>query len=202
MSEKEFYVHPTAICDSNAVGPGTNIWAFCHVMDGAKIGSNTNIGNNTFIESGAQIGNDVTIKNNVLIWEGISIEDQVFVGPAVSFVNDMYPRSPRGNDPTIQDRYRDKSGWLVKTRVEAGASIGASVVIAPGVTLGRYCTVAAGSVVIKDIKDHALVAGNPAHQIKWVCVCGLPLEKSESNEYRCHCGQTYQLVESGLKKFS
>ncbi len=128
--------HPTAICDSNAVGPGTKIWAFCHVMDGAKIGSNTNIGNNTFIEAGAQIGNDVTIKNNVLIWEGIPIEDQVFVGPAVSFVNDMYPRSPRGTDPTIQDRYRDKSGWLVKTRVEAGASIGASVVIAPGMNVG------------------------------------------------------------------
>src|SRR5689334_10802764 len=126
-----YFVHPQALCESKEVGLETRIWAFSHVMKGAIIGQNCNIGEGTFVESGAKIGNRVTVKNQVLIWDGVTLEDEVFVGPAVIFTNDRWPRSPRSLEyPQIQARY--KKEWLSRTRICRGASIGAGAIICPG----------------------------------------------------------------------
>jgi acetyltransferase-like isoleucine patch superfamily enzyme len=148
------------LVETDAIGTGTKIWAFAHVMPGVKIGTDCNIGDHAFIETGATIGNGVTIKNNALIWKGVHIADYAFIGPNVVFTNDRRPRSPRM--PLMKQKGLCEKDWLVETFVEEGASIGANATILPGVRLGKYCMVGAGSVVTKDVAPFTLVAGNPA----------------------------------------
>ena len=93
----EVFVHPQGICESKSVGDGTRIWAFAHVMTGATIGENCNIGGNVFVEAGAVIENEVTVKNGVQVWQGVILQDRVFVGPNVTFTNDLRPRSGRSS---------------------------------------------------------------------------------------------------------
>lgn len=184
-----FFVHPNAIVESDEIGEGTRIWAFSHIMKGVQIGMNCNVGDGTFMEAGAVVGNNVTIKNGNMLWEGICIEDGVFIGPQVYFTNDRHPRSPRL--PEASHRYEDH-GWLSNTLVKHGASIGAGAVILPGIEIGEYATVGAGSVVTHDVKPYAIVVGNPARQVGWVCRCGLPLQFS-AKESTCECGRVYSL---------
>src|ERR1700730_14708952 len=158
----DIFVHPRALCESEQVGLGTRIWAFAHVMKGAAIGRDCNIGDNAFIETGARIGDRVTIKNQAMVWDGVEIEDDAFIGPGVSFTNDAFPRSPRMRLPAVDARYRSEEGWLLRTRVENGASIGARCVILAGLKIGAYAMVAAGAVVTREVSAHALVAGMPA----------------------------------------
>jgi UDP-2-acetamido-3-amino-2,3-dideoxy-glucuronate N-acetyltransferase len=165
-------IHPTALVESDDVGEGTRVWAFSHVLVGARIGRRCNIGDHCFVESGAVIGDDVTIKNHNAIWDGIVLERGVFVGPGVSFTNDLYPRSPRL--PEGEPRYRDGS-WLAGTVVRTGATLGAGAVILAGTTIGEFAMVAAGAVVTRDVPAFALMVGNPAHQRGLVCRCGAPL---------------------------
>jgi UDP-2-acetamido-3-amino-2,3-dideoxy-glucuronate N-acetyltransferase len=188
---KEFFIHPTALCESTAVGARTRIWAFAHVMAGARIGKDCNIGDHAFVESGARLGHGVTIKNQVLIWEGVTIGDGVFVGPAVIFTNDRHPRSPRlPGVPAVARRYSDKSRWLLPTRVGRGASIGAGAIILPGIVVGEFALIAAGSVVTADVPPHAIVAGNPARGQGWVCPCGQRAAAGTGRTARCHhCGR-------------
>jgi UDP-2-acetamido-3-amino-2,3-dideoxy-glucuronate N-acetyltransferase len=153
---------------------GTRIWAFAHVMSGAVVGDNCNIGDHAFIETGACVGNNVTVKNHVCIWEGVTVEDDVFLGPHVVFTNDLYPRSPRMNDATA--RYEKRENWLEKTVVEQGCSIGANSTILPGLTLGAFSMIAAGSTVTRNVKPHALMMGSPARPVGVVCRCGLKIE--------------------------
>lgn len=157
-------IHKTALVETDQIGENTKIWAFAHVMAGAEIGADCNIGDHAFIETGATVGNGVTIKNNVLIWKGVHIADYAFIGPSVVFTNDRRPRSPRM--PLIKENGLSEEDWLVETFVEEGASIGANATILPGIRLGKYCLVGAGSVVTKDVKPFTLVVGNPA------CVVG------------------------------
>lgn len=167
-------IHPTALVDdADAIGPDTNVWAYAHVMAGACVGDHCNIGDHAFVEAGAVVGNNVTLKNHVLIWEGITIEDDVFVGPGVIFTNDQFPRSRRM--PGAKQRYAQKSNWLLSTVVRHGCSIGAAATICPGITLGNYSMVAAGSVVTKDVDPYALVVGSPARRSHYVCSCGQKL---------------------------
>lgn len=157
------FIHPLALVESRDIGDDTKIWAFAHVMGGVRIGADCNICDHVFIESGAEIGNGVTIKNNVLIWKGVHIADYVFVGPNTVFTNDRSPRSPRM--PLMKDLGYTESDWLLETWVEEGVSIGANSTILPGVRLGKYCMIGAGSVVTKDAEPFALMIGHPARTI-------------------------------------
>src|SRR5207302_3825140 len=109
------FVHRLALCESDEVGSGTQIWAFAHVMKGAVIGRHCNIGDHAFIETGARIGDRVTVKNQAMVWDGIEIGDDVFVGPGVSFTNDAFPRSPRTRLPAVAAHYSSRGGWLLRT---------------------------------------------------------------------------------------
>jgi acetyltransferase-like isoleucine patch superfamily enzyme len=188
----EVFVHPLALCESRAVGGGTRIWAFAHVMAGAVVGRDCVIGGHAFLETGSRIGNRVTIKNQVMVWDGVEIGDEVFVGPGVCFTNDRLPRSRRMRLPAVARRYREPELWLAKTRVEAGASLGAGSVILAGVTIGAYAMVAAGAVVTGDVPAYALVKGVPARQRGWVCRCGVRLPAAQDRARRCRqCGETF-----------
>lgn len=166
------YIHPTALVETERVGPDTRIWAFTHVSSGAVIGANCNIGSHCYVESGVRIGDGVTVKNGNYLWEGVTICNGAFVGPQVVFTNDLHPRSPRL--PQAADRYRD-GGWLSPTMVGEGASIGGGAVIRAGVSLKRFCMVGAGAVVTRTVPAHALVMGVPARVAGWVCCCGTKL---------------------------
>ena len=162
-------IHPNALVESDAIGAGTRIWAFTHILRDAVIGEDCNVGEQCYVESGARIGDRVTVKNGVSIWNGVTLEDGVFVGPGVVFTNDRRPRSPRLEEAA--ERYADES-WLARTQVGRGATLGAGAVILPGLAIGEYAFVAAGAVVTRDVAAHALVVGNPAKVRGWACRCG------------------------------
>jgi UDP-2-acetamido-3-amino-2,3-dideoxy-glucuronate N-acetyltransferase len=180
------FVHRLGLCESEQVGEGTRIWAFAHVMSGARVGRECNLGDHVFIESGAILGDRVTVKNGVVICDGVEIGDDVFIGVSVLFANDKAPRSPRM--PDVAERYKDRCEWLLRTKVGRGATIGSGVVLLPGLSIGEYAMVGAGSVVTRDVAPHALVVGSPARQVGFVCVCGERL----GDAYTCgSCGREY-----------
>jgi UDP-2-acetamido-3-amino-2,3-dideoxy-glucuronate N-acetyltransferase len=186
------FVHRRALCESDEVGAGTQIWAFAHIMKGAVIGRDCNIGDHAFVETGARIGDRVTLKNQAMVWDGVEIGDDVFVGPGVSFTNDVSPRSRRLPLRQVTAGHQAKAGWLVPTRVGNGASLGARCVILPGAHIGAYAMVAAGAVVTRDVPPNALVAGVPAKQLGWVCRCGARLVEEQAKIWHClQCGKTY-----------
>ena len=169
------FIHPQAICESDAVGNGTRVWAFAHVMRGAVVGVACNIGDGAFIESGAVLGDRVTLKNQVMVWDGVTIGDDAFIGPGVIFTNDRNPRSPRME--RVKARYADPGRWRLATHVARGASLGAGAVILPGVKIGEFAMVGAGAVVTRDVKPFQLAAGNPAASRGWACFCGMRLNE-------------------------
>ena len=145
-----------------SIGPNTLIEEGCYVDDGAKIGDYCRIHRNVYIGKNVSVGDNGKIQNNNSIYEGVTLEDGVFIGTNVSFINDRYPRAI-----TKYGRQIVPSDWkLEETRVCYGASIGAGSVIMCGVTIGKWALVAAGSVVLEDVPEGAMVAGNPARIIK------------------------------------
>jgi UDP-2-acetamido-3-amino-2,3-dideoxy-glucuronate N-acetyltransferase len=149
------FVHPQALCESRRVGARTRIWAFAHILSGARIGADCNICDHTFIENDVVVGDRVTVKCGVQLWDGVRIEDDVFIGPNATFSNDPFPRS----------RKRPKA--FLTTVVKQGASIGANATILPGVTIGRGAMVGAGAVIIESVPPYAVVAGNPARIVRY-----------------------------------
>ena len=177
-------IHPRALVESAQVGLGTRVWAFAHVMKGAKIGRRCNIGEGAFVESGAVIGDDVTVKNGVAVWDRVTIEDDVFLGPACVLTNDLRPRGGRFKRPPTA---------FAPTLIRRGATIGANATIVCGHEVGEYAMVAAGAVVTTDVPPFALVAGVPARKIGHVCACGEPLPRG----LRCRCGLRYRRLGFG-----
>lgn len=144
-------VHPMALLETPHVGAGSRVWAFCHVLPGARIGRDANLCDHVFIENDVVLGDRVTVKCGVQLWDGVRIEDDVFIGPNATFSNDPFPRS------------KQRPKRFVETRVRAGASIGSGATIRPGVTIGAGALVSDGAVVTRDVPPNAIVAGNPAY---------------------------------------
>jgi acetyltransferase-like isoleucine patch superfamily enzyme len=167
-------IHPSSIVSEAAlVGDRTVIWCFCQVREGARIGADCVLGKGVYVDSDVIIGARVKIQNNASVFAGVTIEDGVFVGPHVCFTNDLAPRAVNP-DMTV----KTATQWTVaKTRVMAGAALGANSTVVCGVTIGRWAMVAAGSVVTKDVPDHALVMGVPARVVGWVCRCGKRVDR-------------------------
>lgn len=145
-----FKVHERGICESRDVGAGTAIWAFAHVLPGARIGRDCNICDHVFVENDVVIGDRVTVKCGVQLWDGTRLEDDVFIGPNVTFTNDRFPRS------------KVRPPQYLPTTVKAGASVGANATLLPGITVGAGAMVGAGAVVTKSVPPYAVVVGNPA----------------------------------------
>lgn len=145
-----YFKHAQALVESENIGDSTRIWAFAHVLPGAKIGADCNICDHVFIENDVVIGDRVTIKCGVQVWDGLRLEDDVFVGPNATFTNDLFPRSKQ---------YPEK---FSQTLICKGASIGANATILAGVTIGKNAMVGAGAVVTRDVPPNAVVVGNPA----------------------------------------
>lgn len=163
----EAFIHESSYVDDGAeIGAGTRVWYFCHIQKDSKIGENCNIGQNVYVGSNVRIGNGVKIQNNVSVYDGVELDDFVFCGPSMVFTNDLTPRA----------RYPKGRKGYKPTHVCHDATLGANCTIVCGNTIGEYATVAAGAVVTKNVPAHALMAGVPARQIGWVCICGQVLD--------------------------
>lgn len=180
------FVHELAFVENDVeLGDGTKIWHFAQVRTGAKLGKDVIVGKSSFIDTGVVIGNNVKIQNLVSVYNGVTIGDNVFVGPHVAFTNDMFPRA--------------EGDWqIVKTHIDDGASIGANSTIVCGNNIGSYALIAAGSVVIRPVPPHALIAGNPGNLKGWVCFCAhkiaeRDLSKGNHTIICSHCGRENSL---------
>lgn len=147
-------IHPTSDVQTVSIGEGTRIWQFCVVLKGAVIGSSCNICSHCFIENDVTLGDRVTVKCGVQLWDGLRVEDDVFIGPNVTFTNDRQPRS------------RQYLEAYPVTWIRKGASIGANATILPGVEIGEGAMVGAGAVVTKDVPPSITVVGNPAVELE------------------------------------
>jgi len=174
------YIHETAEVSSKAkIGTGTKIWNNAQVREEVVIGDDCIISKNVYIDKGVYIGDRVKIQNNVNVYHGVTIESDVFCGPSMTFTNDLFPRA-------------SSIDWKVyETRIKRGASIGANATIVCGNVIGEYAMIGAGSVVTKDIPDFALVVGNPAKIIGWVCKCG---ERLDEQNICKKCGKKYKWI--------
>ena len=181
-----YFLHETSIVDSNCeIEEGTKIWHFSHVLSNSRIGRNCNIGQNVVIGPDVTIGNNCKLQNNVSVYKGVTLEDGVFCGPSMVFTNVFSPRAEL-----------KKMDQLRPTLVKKGASLGANCTIVCGNTIGSYAFIGAGAVVTKHVPDQAIMIGNPAKQIGWVCECGEKLNKN----YQCmDCGKTYKQMKSRTK---
>lgn len=182
MSLTDCTIHPHALIDEGVeIGAGTKIWAFAHILSGAIIGSDCNICDHTFIEGRVKIGDRVTLKSGVYLWDGIEVENDVFIGPNATLTNDRRPRS---------QQYPDQ---FLPTRLMTGCSIGANATILPGLTIGCWALIGAGSVVTRNIPAHTLAFGNPAMVRGWVCVCGASVVFNHQKPVSCDCGRILEL---------
>ncbi len=186
-------IHSTAIVDQGAeIGSGTRIWHWVHICGGAVIGENCSLGQNVFVGSSAIIGHNVKIQNNVSVYDQVVLDDDVFCGPSVVFTNVYNPRSAISR----KQEYRT-------TRVKKGATLGANCTLICGVTVGAYAFIAAGSVINKNVKEYALMAGVPAKQIGWMSEFGEQLTLALEGNGECVCentGERYCLIAGVLSK--
>ena len=189
-SDKPYFVHESAFVDPGVeIGEGTSIWHTSHILKGSRLGKNCKIGQNVVVGPHVTVGEGVKIQNNVSVYEGVTLEDYVFCGPSMVFTNVFNPRSeiPRMTE-------------LRPTRVKRGATLGANSTILCGITIGRYAFVGAGTIVTKDVPDHALVVGNPGRTTGWMCMCGMKL-RIKGKKAACQtCERRYVTDKMGMKE--
>lgn len=188
--EGKYFVHKSSYIDENVnIDQGTKIWHFCHILKGSKIGKNCVIGQNVMVGPDVVIGDRCKIQNNVSIYKGVVLEDDVFCGPSCVFTNVINPRSAicRMNE-------------LRPTLVRKGVTIGANATIICGTTLGKHSFIGAGAVVTRDIPDYALVYGNPARIMAWMCECGIKLELRKSKAICKSCRKKYHKKEGLVER--
>ena len=180
-----YFKHETAIIDDGAViGDDSRIWHWVHICAGASIGNRCSFGQNVFVGSDVIIGGNVKVQNNVSIYDTVTLEDDVFCGPSMVFTNVYNPRS----HVSRKHEYR-------RTLVRRGATLGANCTIICGNTIGQYAFIGAGAVITRNVPDHALMVGNPARQIGWMCQCG---ERLPDNLECLSCQKRYQEIGTGL----
>jgi UDP-2-acetamido-3-amino-2,3-dideoxy-glucuronate N-acetyltransferase len=175
--QRPYFAHETAWIDNGVIiGKGARIWPFSHILKGCTIGENCNIGQNVVMGPDVKIGGGCKIQNNVSIYPGVTLEDDVFCGPSMVFTNVF---NPRAHIPRMAETR--------PTLVKKGATLGANCTIICGHRIGSYAFIGAGAVVTHDVPDHALMMGNPARQMGWVCSCG---NKLDHNFYCAVCNLT------------
>ncbi|MDR0790562.1 MAG: N-acetyltransferase [Bacteroidales bacterium] len=180
----DYFYHESAVIEPNCkIGNGTKIWHFSHIMSGCTIGDGCNIGQNVVISPQVVLGKNVKIQNNVSVYTGVICEDDVFLGPSCVFTNVINPRAAV-----------NRKAEYAKTLVKKGVSIGANATIVCGITIGKFAMIGAGAVVTKDVKDYALVVGNPGREVGWISEYGDKLDfgNQDGNVVTCpHTGQKY-----------
>lgn len=194
-------IAPSADVSQDAsIGDGSAIWHLAQVREQAVLGRNCIVGRGAYIGTGVVLGDNCKVQNYALVYEPARLGNGVFVGPAVVMTNDHFPRAvnPDGTLKSAHD-------WEpVGVTVEEGASIGANATCVAPVTIGAWATVAAGSVVVKDVPAYALVAGVPARRIGWVGAAGAPLAcDPETGRWACPLtGDSYEEIDGELKRIS
>jgi len=168
-------VHPTAdLEDDVSVGPRTSVWNRAVLRKGASLGADCIIGRDVFVDEGVHLGDRVKVQNGALVYHGVSVDNSVFIGPGAILTNDRFPRAITASGELA----RGDDWTLSPIDLREGCSIGAGAVVVAGTVVGRFATVGAGAVVTRDVPDYALVAGNPARRMGWVCACGTRLSDS------------------------
>ena len=169
MKQAKFYAHESAVIEDGAkIGAGSRVWHDVHIRKGARIGERCILGKGVFVDFDVPIGDDCKIQNYACVYHGVSLGRGVFVGPHAVFTNDMRPRATDVNFARLKD-----GEWTVATsHVGDGAAIGANATILPGVNIGRWAMIGAGSVVTRSVPDYAVAVGTPARLAGWVCPCG------------------------------
>jgi len=182
-TQVSYFVHESSYVDDGVeIGANTKIWHFCHIITGTRLGKNCNIGQNVVIGGNVTIGDSCKVQNNVSIYEGVELEDGGFCGPSMVFTNVFTPRS----HVSRKDEY-------LPTPVRKGATIGANATIVCGNEIGAYAFIGAGAVVTKPVPAQALMVGNPAKQIGWMCRCG---ERLAPTNHCQRCDSKYEIDDS------
>ncbi len=188
-----YFAHPTAVIDEGAaIGAGTRIWHFSHIMAGSSIGKDCSIGQNVMVGEKVALGNRVKVQNNVSLYTGVTCGDDVFVGPSVVFTNVINPRSAISR----KEEFRP-------TRIGRGASIGANATILCGNEIGQYAFIGAGAVVTHPVPAYALMLGNPARRSGWMSEYGHRLHADALGRAVCpESGQVYRLTDNQLTRIT
>jgi len=184
------------VADSATIGAGSSIWHLAQVREDARLGRNCVVGRGAYIGTGVEMGDNCKVQNYALVYEPARLEAGVFIGPAVVLTNDTYPRAvnPDGSPKSAHD-------WEpVGVTIREGAAIGARAVCVAPVTIGRWATIAAGSVVTKDVPDFALMAGVPARRLGWVGRAGVRLIEKDGAWVCPQTGETYRENDGALRE--
>jgi len=198
MTIRPAFVEGTAdVADSAVIGEGSKIWHYAQVRENARLGADSIVGRGAYIGTGVVMGDGCKVQNYALVYEPAHLGAGVFIGPAVVLTNDHFPRAinPDGSPKSAHD-------WEpVGVTIHEGASIGASATCVAPVTIGRWALVGAGSVVITDVPDFALVVGSPARRVGWVGKAGVPLVEEDGGAWRCpQSGERYVESDGALRE--